>query len=222
MNKNLLLVLIVAAAFAGGCKKESKTNPTATTTADSYFPLTSGSTWRYFVTAAGGNDTLAVKMTGATTNINGRTYYRAINTYQKMGSSTGYFFDAGNVYGSGASSAATGLSVEFQFLNDTATVGRSWLSSPTDDGMVNGVAARTLNTIVEKDIGKTIGGETFTGVIHTRVDLQYNYGSGFQSSTVYDFYFAKGVGMIESVTSISGKVYETETIVSYTINPSLL
>jgi hypothetical protein len=222
MNKNVLLILTVAAIGAGSCKKESNAHAAIDSTADSYFPLTSGSTWKYAVTGAGGNDMLTVKMTGATITINGRTYYKSTNSYQKKGSSTGYFFDASHIYGKGAANTDAGLAIEFKFLNDTAAIGQSWTHSPTDDGMINGIPARTVNTIVEKDIGKTIGGETFTGVIHTRVDLQYNYGSGFQSSAVYDFYFARGVGLIETDTSFSGAVYEKETIVSYAINPSLL
>jgi len=222
MKKNLLLIFAATAIFASGCKKDSKKPTTDLSVADSYFPLTSASTWKYAVTGAGGSDTLAVKITGATTLINGKTYYNATSVYQQMGSSIGYFFGANHLYGTRGSNAMAGLTIEFQFLNDTTAAGHKWISSPTETGEVNGVPARTVNTIKEVNASKTVGGKIFSNVIHSRVDLQYNYGSGFESAAIYDFYFAKGVGKIESATTIYGSVYETETIVSYHIAPMLL
>ena len=184
--------------------------------------MASASTWKYLVTGASGIDTLTVKFTGATTVINGKTYYNANSIYQKMGGSIGYFFGANHLYGTISSNAAAGLTIEFQFLNDTTAAGHSWISSPTANGLVNGVPARTVNTIKEVNISKTVGGITFKNVIHTEIDLQYDYGGGYESSAVYEFYFAKGVGMIENATIISGNIYEMESIINDDPAPAVL
>ena len=101
--------------------------------------------------------------------------------------------------------------------NDSKAVGDTWTTTPTDNGTISGFPARTVNTIKEKGITKVVNGKTFTDVIHTQVDLQYNLGSGFTSTALYDFYLAKGVGMIETDTSVSGNIYEKETITDYSI-----
>ncbi|HWZ03412.1 MAG TPA: hypothetical protein VNX40_07335 [Mucilaginibacter sp.] len=222
MKKTFTLILAVAAILFSSCKKDSKKIPANSATYDSYFPLTASSTWKYLVTEADGSDTLTVILTGATTVINGKTYYAANSVYQKMGGSIGYFFGANHLYGSISSNQAVNLTIEFQFLNDNTAAGYSWISSPTENGLVNGVPARAVNTIKEVNISKTVGGKTFNNVIHTEVDLQYNYGAGYESSAVYEFYFAKEVGMIENLTVISGSIYEKESIISYNIAPALL
>lgn len=222
MKKTYTLILAVAAIFISSCKKDSKKIPANNSTYNSYFPLTSASTWKYLVTGAGVNDTLMVQLIGAATAINGKVYYNTNSMYQKMGSSVGYFFRSNHLYGSNSSNAAAGLTIEFQFLNDTAAAGRNWISSPTVNGLVNGVHARTVNTIKEVNISKTVGGKIFNNVIHTEVDLQYNYGAGYESSALYEFYFAKGVGMIENETIIAGNIYEMESIINDDRTPAAL
>ncbi|BAU52504.1 hypothetical protein [Mucilaginibacter gotjawali] len=222
MKKTFTLILAVAVIFISSCKKDSKNNPASSSTNNDYFPLTSNSAWKYLVTGAGGSDTLTVKLTGSATVIDGKTYYNTNSMYQKMGTSVGYFFRQNHLYGSNSSNATAGLTIEFEFLNDTAAAGHSWISLPTVNGLVNSVPARTVNTIREVNISKTVGGKIFTNVIHAEVDLQYNYGRGYESSAVYEFYFAKGVGMIENSTFISGNMYETESIISYDISAVLI
>jgi hypothetical protein len=217
MKKNLLLILALFAVAITGCKKDGGTKPAGTTSSDSYLPVTSGSSWRYLVNGPGGSDTLTVKMTGATTIINSKTYYNATSTSKMTGTGTGYFYAANHIYGIRGSNAAAGLTVEMQIFNDALTVGNSWTSLPTDNGEVNGVPAKTINTIKGLNISKVINGKTFTNVVHTQVDLQYDYGSGFQSFAVYDYYLAKGIGMVELDSAFLGSLIETETVVDYTV-----
>jgi len=217
MKKTFILILAAGTIWMSSCKKDAKKIPAGYSIDDSYIPLTAFSTWSYLVTGTDGNDTLTVKLTGAATVINGKTYYNANSTYRRKGSGAGYFFRANHLYGSLASNTAAGLSVEFEFLNDTTPTGESWISAPTDDGMLNGVPVRTVNTIKEVNVSKRVGDQTFTNVIHSEVNLQYNYGAGYENSAVYEFYFAKGVGMIEKITILSGDIYEMENIVSYNI-----
>ncbi|MDR3695692.1 hypothetical protein [Mucilaginibacter sp.] len=221
MKKIFTLILAFAALFISSCKKDSKQNPVTNSTDNDYFPLTSNSTWKYLVTGAGGSDTLTVKLGVGATVINGKTYYNTNSMYQKMGGNVGYFFRKNHLYGSNSSNATAGLTIEFEFLNDTTAAGHSWISLPTVNGLLNSVPVRTVNTIKEVNISRTIGGKTFTNVIHAEVDLQYDYGGGYESSAVYEFYFARGIGMIENTTNISGNIYEKESIISYDIAPAL-
>ncbi|HWB64178.1 MAG TPA: hypothetical protein VG603_11745, partial [Chitinophagales bacterium] len=66
-------------------------------------------------------------------------------------------------------------------------------------------------------ISKTINGKNYPNVIHTQAELQYDLGSGYITAGVYDFYLAKGVGLIELSLDMNGSNYETETLTSYTI-----
>jgi hypothetical protein len=218
MKKTCLIILAFAALFITGCKKDSSNKPSGSTASNSYLPVTSGSTWRYLIDiAAGGTDTLTIKMTGATATINGKTYYSATSASKTLGSSPGYFYSANHIFAMRGTNAAAGFSIELQLLNDTVAVGHTWTTSPTDNGYINGYPARTVNTIVEKNISKVIGGKNFTNVMHTQIDLQYDFGSGFESFGGYDVYLAKGIGMIELDSSILGTLYETETIMDYTV-----
>jgi hypothetical protein len=213
MKRGLLLLLIAITFCFAGCKKD--TNPIPAT--DEYLPLTNGSTWHYsYSTDAGNTDTLTLQMTGGTTLISGKTYYN-ISSIDNEGSSMGYFYVGNHNYATRTTDNGTGSSIELQLLNDTASVGYTWITNPTANGQLGGDPVRTMNTIKEKNISRVINGKTFTHVIHTEVQLQYNFGNGFETSVIYDFYLAKGVGMIETDANTLGTFYETETLFDYTI-----
>ncbi|HWD88806.1 MAG TPA: hypothetical protein VG367_11810 [Mucilaginibacter sp.] len=213
MKKGLLPVLFFGVFCFWGCKKEHAVTPAG----DNYLPVTEGSTWKYSYSSDGGaTDTLTLKMIGGTTQIKGKTYYNALSTY-KQGSSQGYFYTGNHVYSTRSIAIGASVAMEFQLLNDTASVGYRWISSPTDDGMLGGKPARTVNTIIEKNISRTINGTTFSNVSHTQVQLQYDLGSGFETTVTYDFYLAKGIGLIENDSNTLDTFYETETLFNYTI-----
>ncbi|HEY4197855.1 MAG TPA: hypothetical protein VGM63_20080 [Mucilaginibacter sp.] len=212
--RKYLFVIAVGAVLMAGCK--SKNDPTPASS-NSYFPVTSGSTWTYNDVAGGNTNTLTITMTGATSVINGKTYYVASSNSSVRGTSTGDYYAANHDYAIRATNAAAGVTVELQLGDDSKAVGYSWTTSPTDNGTVSGFPARTVNTVKEVNVTKTVNGKSFTNVIHTQVALQYDLGSGFQNTAVYDIYLAKGVGMIELDTSINGSASETETITSYTV-----
>ncbi len=211
--KKYMLLFAAAAVLMAGCKSKNDPKPGS----DSYFPVSSGSTWSYKDVIGGVNNTLTITMTGGTSVFNNKTYYTASGVSSVHGTNTGYYYAADNTYAIRASSASAGVTIELQMGNDAKAVGDTWTTTPTDNGTISGFPARTVNTIKEKGITKVVNGKTFTDVIHTQVDLQYNLGSGFTSTALYDFYLAKGVGMIETDTSVSGNVYEKETITDYNI-----
>lgn len=212
--KKYLLAIITGAVLMAGCKSKNDPKPASS---DSYFPVTSGSTWSYNDVVNGANNTLTIKMTGATSVFNNKTYYQATSTSSANGTTIGYYYAANNTFAIRATNTAAAITIELQLGNDAQAVGYSWTTTPTDNGTVSGFPARTINTIKEVNITKAVNGKTFTNVIHTQVNLQYNLGSGYQSTALYDFYLAKGVGMIETDTSIGGAAYEKETITDYTI-----
>lgn len=215
MKKILSILILGGAMLIAGCSK--KNNPGPSASADSYLPVSSGSTWTYNDVMGGNTSQLTITMTGATSVINGKTYYTGTSASSTRGTSTGYFYAANHSYSFRATSATASITIELQMGNDEQGVGYSWTTTPTDNGTINGVSAKTVNTIKEKNITKVVNGKTFTNVIHTQVDLQYDLGTGFQSVVTYDIYLAKGVGMIENDTSVSGSPYEVETITGYTV-----
>jgi hypothetical protein len=216
MKRNLLVILAVLTLFYVSCKKDSAN--TTPSSADSYFPVTPGSTWRYYDLVQGSNtDTITIKMTGGTSSFNNKTYYNAATMSTNSGAGTEYFYAANHSYAVRALNAYAGTTIELKLYNDTATVGNSLLSIPTDNGLVDIIPARTINTVIAKNLTRTINGKTFTDVIHTEVDFQYDYSGGYQTGFLYDFYLAKGIGMIESQLTILGGTYEEEVILDYSI-----
>jgi hypothetical protein len=213
--KKYLVVIIACAVLAAGCKSKSDPKPASS---NSYFPVTSGSTWNYDdKVGTNASTTLIITMTGQTATINSKKYYTATSTSSASGTTTGYYYATGHSFAIRATNASAAVTIELQLGNDSLAVGSTWTTTPTDNGTVSGFAARTINTIKEKGITKVVNGKTYTDVIHTQVDLQYNLGLAFNSTAVYDFYLAKGVGMIETDTSVNGIAYETEILTGYTI-----
>jgi len=216
VKKPLLIIIAIAAVFAAGCKK-SDNNP-APSGSDSYLPVTSGTKWTYLDDTNGSSESTTMTVTGTTATFNGKTYYGMAQVSPSKGTKPGYFYSANHSYALRATTtAAGGLTVEIQLGNDAQAAGYSWTTSPTDNGTVQGAPARTINTIKEKNISKTVSGKSYANVIHTQVVLQYDVGTGFETAATYDIYLAKGIGMVEIDTVIPGGFVEKQTLTSYTI-----
>jgi hypothetical protein len=216
MKRNLLVILAVLTLFYASCKKDSAN--TTPSSADSYFPVTPGSTWRYYdLVQSGSTDTITIKMTGGTSIFNNKTYYNAATSSTNSGAGTEYFYAANHSYAIRALNAYAGTTIELKLYNDTAAVGSNFISTPTDNGLVDLLPARTINTVIAKNLTKTINGKTFTDVIHTEVDFQDDFSGGYITQFSYDFYLAKGIGMIESQLTILGGTYEENVILDYSI-----
>ena len=215
-EKFYLGILLIATIFVG-CKKDSsnKTTPPGSST---YFPVTAGSSWVYNnAITNGATNTNTITMTGKTVVINGKTYYSALSITPTKETDTTYYYAEDHDYAIRGSNAAAGVTIELQAGNDAQPVGYTWTTAPSDNGTIAGLPAQTVNTIVEKNVSRTINGKVYTNVIHTRANLQYNTGTGFLTVAVYDIYLAMGIGLVEADSSIGGALYESETIISYTI-----
>lgn len=191
----------------------------AVSSANSYQPTSDGSTWVYDNKVIGGGTTqVTIKMTGGTTIFGGKTYYNASSTSPGQLPSNGYFYNDSNIYiVRSTSPAVPGLVINMQYLDTRLKVGETWSNPATDNGSINGIPAKMVGTIMEIGVNKTVGDKTFNNVIHIQIDLQYDYGTGFQSAMLYDYYVAKGVGMIEQDSKVGGNDFNKQTLVSYTI-----
>ncbi|HEY2581979.1 MAG TPA: hypothetical protein VGI43_09235, partial [Mucilaginibacter sp.] len=116
------------------CKKDSVNKPSS---ANSYFPVTAGSSWRYLdFTQDGTKDTISIKLTGTTTTFNGKMYYNVSTSSRQSGPGTEYFYAANHVYALRALNAYAGTIIELKLYNDTVSVGNNLISSPTDNGLI--------------------------------------------------------------------------------------
>lgn len=174
-----------------------------TTGDSSYQPLAVGTNWKY-ATDYPNTDTTIMTVTSATKTFNGKAYHVIQSQSKADGSASVYYYNNKHLYNYRASSDGVG-DLDFVYLNDTAKVNYTWTSPVTDDDTLSGMPAHTIGKIVEKGISKTIEGKTYKDVIHTSLDLQYAiYSSSYTSFATYDFYVAKGVGIIEIDASTFG------------------
>ena len=216
----LHVILALFVFFSTGCKKSPVITPPSNA-ADSYLPVTAGSHWAYHDVIGGFADTINIKMTGLTTNINGTTFYTATGSSHFNSAITENFYIANHLYieryfvGGGIYQT----NIDIVLLNDTVSAGNSFTAVVTPIGGAGTSPERIINTVIEKNVSKVVGGKTFSNVIHTRIGLQYNFGTGFETNSVYDYYLAKGTGIIEEdISAPDGTVSETLTIMDYGIN----
>ena len=229
MKNNTLIALAMCALTAivlSGCQKingHSISPNTGTSTATSgyaYLPTTSGTSWTMASDYSGTKDTSTLTLTGVTAIFNGFTCVQAQHVSKSIGTSIGYLGYNNQMYIYRGYSLSSGETVDFPYLVDNQPVGYSWTRKANDNGTVGGVTARFVCTITEVGITKTVFNHTFSNVIHTSLDLQYDPGTGYVSTAVYDFYIAKGVGIIETDTNINIMGFtsvSTSKLLSYTI-----
>jgi hypothetical protein len=226
--------LVILATSFSGCKDDAYAPPPPSSAA-SYFPQTKGSTWRYrdsthsvslVSTANFGSfsvkvDTVTFRINGSSTDFNSLKCYDVDVSSVLYGNNTAYFYAGNHVFALLEWSQLYGLT-NLQLLTDTASAGYKWLSSPlcasAASTPISCNPTQTISTIIEKNIFKKVDGKIYANVIHTTVNLQTNVdGSGFYTLASYDFYLAKGVGLIEKDTHIYGLKYEVETLISFNI-----
>jgi len=198
-----ILTAIYCLAFLCSCQKDSTTDiPPVTdtsTTSGSYLPLTEGTYWIFKDSATNGYDTVTVL--GEDTVINSIPFTK-VHTVSATQDTFGFYGIKDHNYYLNAEQS--GITVTMQILNDTMSVGNSWVY---DMGTINGVPARGTGTIVEKLNTFTVQGETYSNVIHTQFVIAFNLLGNFTDFATYNFYFAKGKGIIKvnsNVTDITG------------------
>lgn len=219
MKKCLLSILSILTLSYSACKQdtaelealrlkiENKKNGGGGSN-DSYLPTTKGSSWTYQSDMTGSTELSTSYLTGAITPINGQNYYE-LKTTALGKESIGYYFVKDKKYKVRSATVESNTMLEFFILDDNLPVGGEWVATMTADGSVNGVPGRTKNKIIESGITKTVLNKTYKNVIHTHIIVQYDLGSGFQNFVDYNFYLAKGVGVIETDTNFG--TYKTSS-----------
>jgi hypothetical protein len=222
MNKTVLILFIVSVFFYCSCKKESTNNnikDVNTTTSDSFFPIGTGSTWSYYLISDGlASDIAVIKISDTNTTINSRSYHKASYMTKLYGDTTEYFYAGDHLFALKFTDLLYQTTFDLQILNDTASVGYKWTAEATDNNLLNNIPVRAVTTILEKNISKSVGGATFKNVTHTQVEIQYVLNGQAIEYATYDFYFAKGVGIIESDYDETNVHHRYYTIQNYEVN----
>ncbi len=194
----------------------------------SYFPETVGSAWKYRDSVYGEEtdtadvygirvDTLSFTITGVTTDFNSKICYNAYIVSKVYGPQMAYFYSGFHIFALYQSTPPWGFTI-LQLMSDTASVGYTWVSNPALFNELNGYPVQTINTVLEKNVTRVVNGQVFTNVEHCSTNFQMNKNNnGFQNIAHFDFYLAKGVGLIEKDAEYFGYLNEVETIIGYTI-----
>lgn len=199
------MLLAASLLMIYSCSKDSSSNNNGggNSTADSYHPLTANSFWTYKDSTDGSVRTLTA--TNKTQNIGGQTYTVLVDT-SSSGIDTVLASNQGHDYyyylnSSGASTNGVPISATLHYLNDTASVGSSWQYNA---GTVGGLPATVKTTVVEKNVSVSVNSKTYNNVYHTRMDVSVNAFGTQASVGSYDFFIAKGVGIVRIRAVLGG------------------
>jgi hypothetical protein len=211
-----ILTALYCLAFLCSCQKDADTNTpppiTDTTTANvSYMPITEGTYWVYKDSGLSNSyDTTTIL--AEDTVMNGITFTK-VHTVSAIADTFGFYGIKDHNYYLNAEES--GITVTMLVLNDTMSVGNSWVY---DMGTINNVPARGTGTIVEKLNAFTVQGETYPDVIHSRYVIALNFFGNYIDFATYDFYFAKGKGLIK----LKSTVVDTGSGIDLTLTQDLI
>lgn len=216
--RKYLIILAMAFICCSGCKKSSSPQPSngAPSSAGSYLPVTSGSSWVYAVTSRYSSDTVTVKMNTTNATVDGKNYYTANSTSKHNGSAGIYFYEGNHIYTIHSFNVYADTILDLQIYNDTASVFKTWVSLPAPSGKIGNTPVRVESTISQKGLTKTFSGKTYTDVVAVTVNIEYDIsGAGYyQDTSDYTYYLAKGVGIIAYTSTFLGEANEGEQIIS--------
>ena len=220
--KKLVSISLVTTLFFVGCNKSTPSSSNAQTNTD-YQPTTVNSYWRSKDSAS--NVITTVTCTGDTKIINGVQYYVFTSIYQgvvhtKYISKQSGFYDIIGLAGVNN----TTNNVLLRYLSDQLPVGGTWTTnggSFSENGKT--VPITIKGQIMEKDISKMIGDTMFSNVIHSKVNMYYDYTGiypnvGLENVSTFNFYASKGVGLIRTEITLSTGAYDfVSTLTEYSI-----
>jgi hypothetical protein len=221
MIKPAFLFILLIALTAASCKVDEPNfkGYNIIDPAESYLPYTKGTTWTYMENVAGKEPaTFTLTVTDKTIKADGKYF---VEIKRSGGGDTSrityYNFDdheyiVKQVY-------FLSDSEEQLILKDTATVDYAWISKYNDSGLYQNNPAQIRGHVVAKDLTMDVAGKTYTQVIRTQVELQHNYdGTIFRTFRAFDYYFVKGIGIIQIDVQADGKLEAVTRLVSYRIN----
>ena len=193
MKKFLFLLSSCVLIFAS-CKKSSSTNSPA-----DFLILTTGSNFTYQNTSGSAVSTFKLTVKGTDSTINNKPYKILTNS----NGPNNYWFKSGTDYyryGVFAGLAAAG-GIEELYVKDAAS-NTVWTNIVPITYMGTPLNITAGYKITEIDISKTVATKVYTGVTHVVLTLNTTF-SGFPISLGGgDFYYARGVGLINYNISV--------------------
>jgi len=102
--------------------------------------------------------------------------------------------------------------LEIPILDDIEYAGYTLVTQPSLSHAPDQIPVETTLTIVADGFSKELNGILYKDVIHTSVDIRYP-AEEFASNKTFDFYFAKGIGIIEIDEANNGLLTSTLTLV---------
>ncbi len=218
MKKLLSILIIVSVAFAAGCKIDDPGTNLVGNTYNTYQPVTKGTVWKFNKnSAAAGTEAETQTMTGGK-SVYDKKFYYTVRTQTTAGEDTltRYAHDGDDYYVS-TESKVGGFRVDYLYLKEDHIVGRVWTAKVTPDGLIQGTPARIQGVVVKKNITTTVSGKKFTEVIHTRLQFQYDQGTGYETVETIDYYIAKGIGIIQVEYSDGSTITSNKLVTDYDI-----
>ncbi|MBL7989716.1 MAG: hypothetical protein JNJ94_16770 [Chlorobi bacterium] len=196
-NSHRVVAAMVFSVLLAACSDSSTpTDPATPNSQESYFPLTKGSTWMY-----NGLVTYTATMEGDTI-VGGKTYQISRGS---TGGTSLVRKESGNYY---QTLITPPNFTEIPMLKENAPEGTSW----EYDGVANSTLNHYVYVLEKRDLKYTVNGKEYSDVIKVNLkDTLKISGISINSQSV-DYYYAKGVGLIEFITP-KGKI----SLVSYSI-----
>lgn len=233
--KNLYFLALICALIFTSCQKDySIVDPTQSggggnggggSTSNAacktclYFPTCNNTVYTFKDSTSTGvttsTDTIKYVKDSTIGGVSFRQYYSSSNPQRIFNACVN-----GNVrtiaYNGTTQGGSTIQAIDITILKYNEAVGAQW----TDVLTFNGSTAEYRNTLVAKNISRTVGNLTFTDVMHVRTIAGIILpGAGFFPTQTTDYYFAKNVGYIESTTinEFTGELQLKRSIQSYII-----
>ena len=235
MRKSLAILLLSIALILNACQKNLQYDvgtgtgggpgalpPPVSSSADckacSYFPYCNGNYYTFSDTIAGvpsvATDTMDYVKDTVIANL----------TFQKVYSpaSKGYVFyncTSGNSrligYTLNTLAGNTVSKLDYTVLKADLPKGGTWA-----DSLINPQGQLVIynNRLMDKGVSLVVNGKTYPDVIHVYTDISINLpGLGNVPSSNSDYYYARGVGLVEAVTFYpgTGNVFMHRALVSY-------
>jgi hypothetical protein len=223
-SKFLALIAITALCFTA-CKKDVSVIPVdeEVKLGDTYQPFTRDSKWIYYsVTHIPGTlnqtrvETNTITMNGMLYLFDQKEYHIAKSSSSLDPNLTDVFLGLNNgIYSTRETDDASGQSFEMPYLNPDVASGTSWITAVNLIGVAIQMQLKT--TVMEKGISRLVKGKNYENVIHSQVEVQYKINNAFQTMFYYDFYVAKGIGMIAFYTRTPTADLTSSELTSYTI-----
>ena len=196
--KKAVLAIFCLSATLFACKDKSTPTPAL----DAYMSTSAGSKWTYDVITNPGMagsttviDTVTATSTDTVINISGARTYRIVK--HTNGGTSDYYNISGNDYYRFQNLPGASTKIENIYLKDNAAAGVAWSQTVTATIAGTPLPITVTNSIVSKNLTKTVNGITYTDVIDVKTDITSSaLPAGSIVADIHNYY-ARKVGLIQ-------------------------